>query len=134
MSVTCPFTRYCDNQVFTKKKGEELKAIVQYTTEDYKILDTLDEITLQNFEAKYDLIEGLIIALNMGKEGNIPLKNQLVTMKNRLVKQISKNMSKETNYGEQIRKSLENKDFNTAIKITNVMCKKYFSDDTSTDL
>ena len=134
MSVTCPFTRYCDNQVFIKKKGEELKAIVQYTTEDYKILDTLDEINLQNFEAKYDLIEGLIIALNMGKEGNIPLKNQLVTMKNRLVKQISKNMSKEKNYGEQIRKSLENKDFNTAIKITNVMCEKYFSDDTTTDL
>ncbi len=60
--------------------------MVQYTAEDYKILDSLDEITLENFEAKYDLIEGLIIALNMGKEGNIPLKNQLVTMKNRLVK------------------------------------------------
>jgi hypothetical protein len=86
MSVTCPFTRYCENQVFTKRKGEELKAMVQYTAEDYKILDSLDEITLENFEAKYDLIEGLIIALNMGKEGNIPLKNQLVTMKNRLVK------------------------------------------------
>ena len=28
------------------RKGEELKAMVQYTAEDYKILDTLDEITL----------------------------------------------------------------------------------------
>jgi len=36
------------------------------------------------------LIEGLIIALNMGKSGNIPLKNQLVVMKNRLVKELSK--------------------------------------------
>ena len=36
---------------------------------------------MENFESKYDLIEGLIIALNMGKEGNIPLKNQLVVMK-----------------------------------------------------
>jgi hypothetical protein len=26
----------------------------------------------------------------MGKEGNIPLKNQLVVMKNRLVKELSK--------------------------------------------
>ncbi len=53
----------------------ELKSIVQYTTNDYKILDQLEEINLKNFEEKYDLIEGLIIALNMGKSGNIPLKN-----------------------------------------------------------
>ena len=52
MSVTCPFSRNCDSQVFTKKKGEEVKALVQYTTEDYKILDTLEEITLENFEEK----------------------------------------------------------------------------------
>lgn len=70
----------------------------------------------------------------MGKEGNIPLKNQLVTMKNRLVKQLSKSMTKETNYGQQIRASLENKDFNTAIEVANIMCKKYFSDDMTTDL
>jgi len=49
---------------------------------------------LDNFELQYDLIEGLIIALNMGKEGNIPLKNQLVVMKNRLVKELSKTMIK----------------------------------------
>lgn len=29
----------------------------------------------------------------MGKEGNIPLKNQLVLMKNRLVKELSKQKS-----------------------------------------
>ncbi len=95
MSVTCPFTRFCANQVFTKRRDEPLKAVVEYTAEDYKILDTLEEITLENFEAKYDLIEGLIIALNMGKSGNIPLKNQLVTMKNRVVKELSKSMSKQ---------------------------------------
>jgi hypothetical protein len=44
---------------------------------------------LENFEQQYGLIEGLIIALNMGKDGNIPLKNQIVLMKNRLVKEIS---------------------------------------------
>ena len=64
--------------------------MVQYTPQDYKILDTLDTITLENFEAQFDLIEGLIIALNMGKDGNIPLKNQLVLMKNSLVKELSK--------------------------------------------
>ena len=63
-----------------------MERLVQYTQEDYKILDTLEDITLENFEQNYDKIEGLIIALNMGKEGNIPLKNQLVIMKNRMVK------------------------------------------------
>jgi len=34
----------------------------------------------------------------MGKEGNIPLKNQLVQTKTRLVKELSKTMSKEFDY------------------------------------
>lgn len=59
------------------------------------MLDALDEITLENFYEKFEKLEGLIIALNMGKSGNIPLKNQLVVMKNRLVKELSKNMSKD---------------------------------------
>ena len=46
MSVTCPFSRFCENKVFTKTKTDPLKAVVEYTSEDYKILDTLEEITL----------------------------------------------------------------------------------------
>ena len=46
MSVTCPFTRYCDNQVFTKEVHGPLIMAVQYTVQDYKILDQLEEITL----------------------------------------------------------------------------------------
>ena len=99
MSVTCPFTRKCENEVYEKPYNGPLNKVVQYTPADYKILDTLDEISLENFCEKYDMIEGLIIALNMGKEGNIPLKNQLVIMKNRLVKELSKQKSggKDTN-------------------------------------
>lgn len=40
---------------------------MNYTSEDYKILDELEEISLENFEAKYETIEALIIAQNMGK-------------------------------------------------------------------
>lgn len=90
MSVTCPFTRNCENRVYKKEKESELKTVMKFTPEDYKILDTLDTITLENFYLEYDKIEGLIIALNMGKTGNIPLKNDLVLMKNRLVKELSK--------------------------------------------
>ena len=42
MSVTCPFSRNCENQVFTKRRDEEFKALVQYTAQDYKILDSLE--------------------------------------------------------------------------------------------
>jgi hypothetical protein len=135
MSVTCPFTRFCENQVFTKRRDEPLKVVVQYTAEDYKILDSLEEITLENFEAKYDLIEGLIIALNMGKSGNIPLKNQLVTMKNRVVKELSKSMSKQgIDYSAEMRLHLEKGNFEGAIEIAQIMSKKYFSEDLTTDI
>ena len=88
MSVTCPFTRNCESKVFRKEEGKAIETMAQHTAEDYKILDSLDTITLENFTAEYDKIEGLVIALNMGKDGNIPLKNNLVLMKNRLIKDI----------------------------------------------
>lgn len=56
MSVTCPFTRRCENEVYEKYADRPLKKLVQYSPEDYKILDTLDEITLENFEANFDTI------------------------------------------------------------------------------
>ena len=43
-------------------------------------------------------------------------------------------MTKDTDYGMEIRARLENKDFKEAIEITRVMCNKYFSDDMTTDL
>ncbi len=46
MSVTCPFTRNCDNEVYEKEANSPLKKLVKFTPEDYKILDTLDDITL----------------------------------------------------------------------------------------
>lgn len=94
----------------------------------------MEEITLENFEEKYDLIEGLIIALNMGKEGNIPLKNQLVSMKTRLVKQLSQTMNVGNEDGMEMREQLEQNNFKGAIEIAAVMCKKYFSEDITTDL
>lgn len=79
-------------------------------------MDTLDDITLDNFTANYDKIEGLIISLNMGKESNIPLKNQLVMMKNRLVKELSKQKGSK-DITVEMREHLENKNFDGAMKI-----------------
>lgn len=94
LSVTCPFTRFSESKVFSRLGNGPLKEVMSYTAEDYKILDSLEEITLENFEAQYEKIEQLIIAQNMGKDGNPTLKNQLVSMKTRLVKELSKKLGK----------------------------------------
>jgi len=49
LSVTCPFTRYSESKVFSRTGAAELKTVMQYTAEDYKMLDSLDELTLENF-------------------------------------------------------------------------------------
>lgn len=116
MSVTCPFTRKCENEVYEKPYNGPAKKLVQHTPEDYKILDSLDEITLENFAASYEKIEELIIALNMGKDGNIPLKNQLVVLKKRLVHELSKKSAKK-DINTILRELLEKGDFEEAATI-----------------
>lgn len=70
----------------------------------------------------------------MGKEGNIPLKNQLVVMKNRLVKELSKQKGGAGDINTQMRTSLEKGDFNGAIEVAIKITKEYFSDSMTTDL
>lgn len=133
MSVTCPFTRRCENEVWEKGMNSELRKIVAFTPEDYKILDTLDDITLENFEANYDKIEGLIIALNMGKEGNIPLKDQLLVMRKRLLQEFSKiNSDKDTN--TTLRKHLTNGDLEQALAIGKQISEAYLANTVTEDL
>lgn len=56
LSVTCPFTRFSESKVFSRSGDNPLKSIINYTAEDYKILDELEAISLESFEEKYDTI------------------------------------------------------------------------------
>jgi hypothetical protein len=134
LSVTCPFTRFCESVVYSKEGNNPLKAEIQYTAEDYKLVDTIEEISLANFEAKYELIEQLVIAINMGREANLPLKNQLVALKTRLVKELSKKMGKEQDYSSLVREKLLAQDFDGAIEMVDNMAVKYFSDNITGEL
>ena len=49
LSVTCPFTRYSESKVFSRKGAEAVKSVMQYTAADYEILTDLENITLENF-------------------------------------------------------------------------------------
>lgn len=42
LSVTCPFTRRSESKVFSRCGADPLKTVMQYTQEDYKVLDSLD--------------------------------------------------------------------------------------------
>ena len=41
LSVTCPFTRRSESKVFSRTRASELKTVMQYTQEDYKVLDSI---------------------------------------------------------------------------------------------
>jgi hypothetical protein len=128
LSVTCPFTRRSESKVFSKTGADPLKTVMQYTQEDYKVLDSLEEISLDNFEAKYSSIEQLIIGINMGREGNPELKNQLVAMKTRLVKELSKKLGKKMNYSEKVRQMLQEQRVDAALEMVTNMAENYFKE------
>lgn len=133
LSVTCPFTRYSESKVFSRLGNNPLKEVMSYTAEDYKILDSLEDITLENFEAQYEKIEQLIIAQNMGKDGNQPLKNQLVSMKTWLVKELSKKLGKKE-FSSQLREKLQAQELKESLEIIKNLAEKYFEASNSNDL
>jgi hypothetical protein len=69
----------------------------------------------------------------MGKTGNIPLKNQIVQMKNRMVKELSKKMGIK-NPGDAIRECLENKDVHSALIEAKKMTDEYFGSAITLDI
>lgn len=128
LSVTCPFTRYSESKVFSRKGAEAIKSVMQYTAADYEILTDLENITLENFESKYETIEKLIIAQNMGRDSNLPLKNQLVTMKTKLVKELSKKLGKQGDYSSKVRDLLKSNNIEGALEMVANMATRYFEE------
>lgn len=70
----------------------------------------------------------------MGKEGNIPLKNQLVVMKKRLVYELSKKTGGEFDVNVEIRTHLEKGNIDGAFDIVDKMSKNYFANSITLDL
>jgi hypothetical protein len=102
---------------------------MQNSQEDLKLIESLDDISLENFEAKYDDIEKLIIAINMGKDGDLDLKNQLVALKTKLIKELSKKLGKKMNYSEKVRAKLQEQNVQEALDMVSNMAKLYYEED-----
>ena len=69
----------------------------------------------------------------MGKDGNLPLKNQLVAMKTRLVKELSKKLGK-GDFSSKLRAMLEAKDLKASLDMVKNMATKYFEESATGDL
>jgi hypothetical protein len=61
------------------------------------------------------MIEQLVIAKNMGRNSNQELKDQLVHLKTRLVKEFSKTLGKKESISYKIRNCLRNNNLESAI-------------------
>jgi hypothetical protein len=132
MSVTCPFVRNCKSQVFFKSGVGPLQEQISYTQEDFNKLEELDTITLDNFIDSYSTLENIIIAQNMGKSGNIPLKNQIVLMKKRLLQDISNKMADKNT--DSIRYNLETNNLDGALALAKKLTSEYFGEAMTGDL
>lgn len=70
----------------------------------------------------------------MGKDGNIPLKNQLVVMKKRLVQELSKKKGGEFDVNVEIRTHLEKGNLEGAFTLIDKINKEYMADSMTMDL
>lgn len=64
----------------------------------------------------------------MGRDGNPELHSQLVAMKTRLVKELSKKLGKKMNYSEKVRLMLQENRVNDALNMVTNMAEKYFEE------
>ena len=131
MSVTCPFTRNNNSEVFSKSIYTSLKS-VRYTKPDPKLLDTLETINLSTFNEKYNTLEDIIIAKNMGREGDPVMKEKLLKLKKNLSFELAN--SKSEDFGNLIRNELKNQNFDSAIIIAKSMTDKYFESDIGSEI
>jgi hypothetical protein len=125
MSVTCPFTRGNNCQVFSYS-GLEKKEEMRLRQEDFELLERLDTISFSDFMANYDKVEQMLISLNMGKQGDPALKTKFVKLQKRFIQETSK--EKDDNFGERILKVLRD-DPQAALALARQLNQAYFTGD-----
>lgn len=82
-SVTCPFTRNSVHDVFFHTTDGETRAFK--ITPEQLALDPRDIGTVEEFDAKYEVLQQVVVAKTMGTRGNLAMRDALLAMKQRLV-------------------------------------------------
>lgn len=128
LSVTCPFTRNNNSNVYWATNTTELTTQV-FTKPDPALIEALDSINLETFYEKYSQLESYIIAKNMGRSGDSVLKEKLIKLKKKLAYELAMEANKNNNYGLQMRQMLEANNFDSALQIAKNMNTEYFGSD-----
>lgn len=133
MSVTCPFTRNNNSQVYSQKNINSELLLTSYNKLDPLLFNTLDRISLDTFNEKYDLLEDAIISRNMGKSGDLQMKEKLLSLKKHLSQELA-NSNNSHDFGDLIRTELTNQNFKAALVIAKNMTNKYFESDIGSEI
>jgi hypothetical protein len=128
MSVTCPFTRDCESEIYTYDMSTATTTkIVSLTAEDLAVLTTLDTVdTMEDFMSKYATLENVLIAKNMGKDGMPEIRDKLLAMQSRIVKSMATIAGAEI--ANDLRTALLSKDIDMAVAISRKMVEDYYGD------
>lgn len=127
LSVTCPFTRNNSSRVHWKTKNESHLTTQIYEKPDPELINALESIDLETFNAKYTNLESLIISRNMGKSGDPEIKEKLIKLKKHLALELAEQAAKSNeNYGANMRVELESGNFGSALLTAKAMTDKYF--------
>ncbi len=129
LSVTCPFTRNNSSHVYWKTRNEANLTEQVYEKPDPELINTLDTINLDTFNARYSQLESLIIARNMGRSGDSVLKEKLIKLKKHLANELAESANTNKNYGQAMRTELESGNFGSALLIAKQMNQDYFGSD-----
>ncbi len=87
MSTVCVFHRHpnvCTKLYNTTNPVPDVQTIKTPTSEEFALLQTLDRITLADFQAHYDQLYSVLVSMFMGRDGNPDIHAQLVAAQKRL--------------------------------------------------
>ncbi|CAL6113701.1 Conserved_hypothetical protein [Hexamita inflata] len=126
ISVCAPFIRQCPHEIMLHKNAEVQK-LAQVTDEDRKVIDIMQTvITEDHFNQIYDTLHAVIQAATIGTNGDPTLRDKVILMRERIVKNKAKVVPKSLNEFES--KILE-KNIDEAVNIMKDMYKEYYGED-----
>eukprot|EP00475_Leptophrys_vorax_P032537 TRINITY_DN5031_c0_g1_i1.p1 TRINITY_DN5031_c0_g1~~TRINITY_DN5031_c0_g1_i1.p1 ORF type:complete len:841 (-),score=220.30 TRINITY_DN5031_c0_g1_i1:2410-4932(-) len=133
LSCSCPFTRNSPHMVYSHNqlRGESWKKCTGVSDDELKILEQFDSIsTVDKFIEVSNVLERIVIAKTMGTNGNVELRNKLLEMKQRIVKNTAKEEGKSKNWSRRLANALsDEKNTEEALYVAQEMVTSYFSQD-----
>lgn len=126
MSISCPFTRESTSDVRVYKNEIQVENNV-VSIDDIRVFNDIDTInTLEQFQANSTILERCIVAKTMGLTSVTSLRDSLLAMKKRIIKNIS-NTNTKSNSVTYLINALNNCNIDNAIIAGKAINNEYYS-------